>query len=300
MIELKSTYSVDEYLFPFEFSHGFVGTPIDDRSQYSIQFVRQECQSTSLFQYRQQTLDVAIDGLPIQCHLLDEHIAKGKPTSVLVDSTSLDIPELALILKALHVYSGIRIVLLYVEPIEYTSGESKALEQEDFTLSNEISGFEGAGIPTVSMPIDDENLRRFIIFVGFEGGRLQSAIETYDISSEEARIYFGLPAFKPGWESRSMRRNLQALSDQSIGGRIGYCSASSCTDALNSLRKAKASDEGTVNYVVPLGTKPNSIASILFTLENPKSVRLLYDLPNKRNGRSRGIGRRHYYHYLVP
>lgn len=151
MIELKSTYSVDEYSFPFEFSHGFVGTPIDDRSQYSIEFVKRECQSTSLFQYRQQTLDVVIDGVPIECHLLEKHIEKNKPTSVLVDSTSLDIPELALILKALHSYPGIRIVLLYVEPIEYTSGESKALEQEDFALSNEISGFEGAGIPTVSM-----------------------------------------------------------------------------------------------------------------------------------------------------
>lgn len=300
MIELKSTYSAEEYSFPFEFSHGFVGTPIDDRSNYSTELVKKECTSTSLFQYRQENLDVVMDEMVIECHVLAEHIGKLNPTSVLIDSTSLDIPELALILKALHTHRGLRIVLLYVEPIEYTSGESKALEQENFTLSNEISGFEGAGIPTISMPIDDENLRRFIIFVGFEGGRLQSAIETYDISSDEARIYFGLPAFKPGWESRSMRRNLQALSDQSIGGRIGYCSASSCTDALNSLRKAKASDKETINYVVPLGTKPNSIASILFTLENPKSVRLLYDLPNKRNGRSRGVGRRHYYHYLVP
>lgn len=300
MINIKSTSSDVEYSFPFEFSHGFFGCSIDDRSHCSIEYVKKNTINPTVFCYRPESLDVVIGEEIFECHDLDRFFDECMPTSILIDSTSLDIPELALILKALHSRSGLRIVLLYVEPAEYTSSEASTLEQENFSLSNEISGFEGAGIPTISMPVDDESLRRFIVFVGFEGGRLQSVIETYDISNEEARIYFGLPAFKPGWESKSMQRNLQALSDKSIGGRIGYCSASSCTDALISLRKVKAVDGETINYVVPLGTKPNSIASILFSLEDPKRVRLLYDLPSKRSGRSRGVGRRHYYQYLVP
>lgn len=300
MIEVISTYSLEPYSFPFAFSHGIVGTAIDDRSKYSVDFVKNECDSTSVIQYRQESLDVLVDDVAVECHQLSEHLCQQKPTSVLIDSTSLDIPELALILKALHQFSGLRVVVLYVEPFEYTSGETNTLDQEEFSLSEEISGFEGAGIPSISMPVDNDLLRRFIFFVGFEGGRLQSAIETYDVSSEEARIFFGLPAFKPGWETKSIRRNLQALSDQSFSGRIFYCSASSCTDALRSLHKVKASEAGTINYVVPLGTKPNSLAAILFALDSQSSVRLLYDQPNKKAGRSKGVGRRHYYHYLVP
>ncbi|WP_187979560.1 hypothetical protein [Pseudomonas oryzihabitans] len=251
MIEVKSTFSLEPYSFPFEFSHGIFGTAIDSRSEYSVDFVRHQCALTLAIQYRQESLDIMINNVPVECHLLPEYVNQHAFTSVLIDSTSLDIPELALILKALHQFSGLRVIVLYVEPFEYTSGETSALNQEEFSLSEEISGFEGAGIPTISMPVDNDLLRRFIFFVGFEGGRLQSAIETYDISSEEARIFFGLPAFKPGWETKSIRRNLQSLTDQSFSGRIFYCSASSCTDALRSLHKVKSNEPGTINYVIP-------------------------------------------------
>lgn len=300
MIEVKSTYSDAPYKFPSMFTHGLVGHSIDDRSTHSIALVTENSEKTASLHYRQESLDLLIDDAAVECHLLHIYFEANKPQRVLIDSTSLDIPELALILKSLHQFSGLEIMILYVEPAEYTSVDNSALQQQDFTLSNEISGFEGAGIPTVSLPVDNEVLRRFIFFVGFEGGRLQSAIETYDISSDEARIFFGIPAFQPGWEAKSIRRNLQALNDQSFSSRIGYCSASSCTDALRALKIVKADEADTINYVVPLGTKPNSLAAILFSIENAQSVRLLYDQPDKRNGRSKGVGRHHYFTYLVP
>ena len=300
MIDIRSAYSEEEYSFPNEFSLGIAGIGIDDRSRYSIELLKKECEKSLTIEYRKDSLDLKVGEEAVECHDLASYFDSTPLNSVMIDSTSLDIPELALILKSLHHLKGLKVVILYVEPAEYSAGAKATLEHEEFSLSDEISGFEGTGIPTISMPVDSELARRFIFFVGFEGGRLQNAIETYDVSSDEARIYFGLPAFRPGWEVKSIRRNLQALNDQSFSSRIGYCSASSCTDALRSLYKVKANDSETINYIVPLGTKPNSLAAILLMLENPNSTRLLYDQPEKRSERSRGIGRRHYYHYMVP
>jgi len=50
---------------------------------------------------------------------------------------------------------------------------------------------------------------------------------------------------------------------------------------------------------LPLGTKPNSIAAIIFKIENDERVRILYDQPQKKVGRSQGVGRLHYYHYRI-
>ena len=300
MINIKSAYSDGDFSFPNKFSLGISGEAIDDRTRYSSSYLRKSCDSYVEIKYQKGLLNLLVNNEVIECHELGDFIAKLDPTSTLIDATSLDIPELSLTLKSLHQKSGLDIFITYIEPSEYNSASSSTLDQEEYSLSDEISGFEGTGIPTISMPVDSELARRFLFFVGFEGGRLQNAIETYDISSDEIRVFFGMPAFRPGWEIKSIRRNLQALSDHSFSSRIGYCCASSCSDALRSLSKASSLSPDTINYVVPLGTKPNSIAAILHMLENPDSTRLLYDQPQKKYERSRGVGRRHFYNYLVP
>lgn len=299
MIDVRSAYTEENYSFKLKFSLGISGYAIDDRTRYSIDFVSRESEKNLNIQYNQEMLNLSVGEDVVECHELDSYFKDMKLSSVIIDSTSLGIPELSLILKSMHKFKGLKIIILYVEPAEYSVSDKKTLEHEEFSLSNEISGFEGTGIPTISMPVESEFGRRFIFFVGFEGGRLQNAIETYDIAADEARIYFGLPAFKPGWEVKSIRRNLQALHDQSFSTRIGYCSASNCTDALRSINKVKSNDSGIINYIIPLGTKPNSLAAILLMLESPENTRLLYDQPKKRQERSRGVGRHHYYHYMV-
>lgn len=300
MIKIKSAYSDTNYSFPEQFCLGISGPTIDDRTRHSSEYLNNQCLKSIKIKYQKENLNLKFNDSYLECHELSEKILELKPKVALIDSTSLDIPELSLTLKALHAISGLKVTIIYVEPEEYASDSAKRLDHEEFSLSEEISGFEGTGIPTVSMPVDSGLSRRFIFFVGFEGGRLQNAIETYDISSEEIRIFFGLPAFRPGWEIKSIRRNLQALNDRSYSSRISYCSASSSTDALRSLDKTASHDKETINYIVPLGTKPNSIAAILYMLENPDSTRLLYDQPHKKNGRSHGVGRLHFYHYMVP
>lgn len=297
MIDLKSAYCDHDVSFEEKFSHGLVGVDIDERTSKSISHVGENSNFTVSLEYDPESLSLKIDGSSVECHDFYDYLSGLGIQSLLIDATSLEVPELALVLKAVLSMPSYQVLLVYFEPDQYSSTDNGTLDMEEFGLSDQILGFEGAGIPTVSMPVDDECDRKFVFFVGFEAGRLQSAIETYDISSDEAKIFFGIPAFRPGWEAKSIRRNLQALSEQSFKGRVGYCSAGNSSDALNSLRKVGFHEEGQgFMYVVPIGTKPNSIAAIIFSVENSDKVRLLYDQPTKSAGRSTGVGRRHYYY----
>lgn len=300
MIDLRTAYCEHDVSFQEKFTHGMVGLEIDERSGSSIRHVVDNADKTLKIEYDPYCLNIKINEERVECHDFPSYLAGLGVGSLLVDATSLEVPELALILKASQSMPGTKILFVYFEPSHYSSTANGTLEMEEFGLSDEILGFEGAGIPTVSMPVDDEHKRKFVFFVGFEAGRLQSAIETYDVSSEEAKIFFGLPAFRPGWEAKSIRRNLQALSEQSFKGRISYCSAGNSADALRSLRNMGVDEKGNgFIYVVPIGTKPNSIAALIFAIENGDKVRILYDQPSKRANRSRGVGRRHYYYMEV-
>ncbi|MCD1589018.1 hypothetical protein K7H09_23750 [Halomonas sp. IOP_14] len=281
-----------------KYSHGVFGLNIDERSEYSIQHVADNSLLSLVFTYDKNDLNVNVNGSVVECHELSLYLSELNVLSLLIDSTSLDVPELALILNAVKECEIKDVLIVYFEPENYSSSDSGSLNAEEFNLSDEILGFEGAGIPTISMPLEEDRIRKFIAFAGFEAGRLQSAIETYDISSSEAKIFFGIPAFRPGWEMKSIRRNIHTLSEHSFGGRIGYCSANNVTDALRSLYRIKF-EEDAMFYLLPLGTKPNSIAAIIFKIENDERVRILYDQPQKKVGRSQGVGRRHYYHYRI-
>lgn len=297
-MNVRSVFCDKDIDFSFKYSYGIYGESIDERSEYSIQHVIENSNVSLKFVYDKNDLNVIINGNVVECHELTQYFDDLKIGNLLLDATSLDIPELALVMSAVRNCVINDVLIVYFEPEQYSTRNTGTLNAEEFNLSDEILGFEGAGIPTISMPIEEHCVRKFIAFAGFEAGRLQSAIETYDILSSEAKIFFGIPAFRPGWEVKSIRRNIQTLNEHSFGGRIGYCSANNVTDALRSLRCLKI-EEGTMVYLLPLGTKPNSIAAIIFKIENDEKVRILYDQPHKKIGRSQGVGRRHYYHYRI-
>lgn len=299
MIEIKTAFTDSDYLFDVRFSHGFHGRSIDERTIYSSQYVKNCSDSVLRLNYNKEYLNLNVDDSEIECHEVIDFLSGLNIRSALVDITSLDIPELALLLKALLKISGIDILLLYVEPEDYTYTKDGALDFEEYQLSDEILGFEGAGIPTISYPIDYDSPRKFIFFAGFEGARILSAIETYDITDEQVKIIFGIPAFKPGWELRSIRKNLQFLNEHIIHNNIDYCSANSIKQAIDILKDSNSLDENGLDYVIPIGTKPSSVGALLYFLCNMDKTRILYDQPYKKKDRTSGVGVKHFYKIMV-
>ena len=298
MIDVKAAFHDADYVLPKSFDLGIFGSSIDDRTQYSIQYVEKYTNSSIELIYDKEQLNLVVNGDSIECHNFPIYLKEKNISSLILDSTSLDVPELALVIKAIASIPKLEVLILYVEPENY-SGNSPIFEQETFTLSDSIIGFEGHGIPTISLPVDSHSPRKFVFFLGFEGTRLLNAIETYDVSEDEAKIVFGVPAFQSGWESKSIRSNMPTLKEYKFKGRISYCSASSPKSALAILREAGSSESCEHIYVVPIGTKPNTVGALLYILEKPEGIRLLYDQPKKKVGRSSGVGRKHFYMFTI-
>lgn len=291
-IIVKAAFTDSELVAGETFSHGFYGNKLDERTQYSSGFVETHSNRSLFFDYSSEDLNITIDGTEIECHELTEFLKSLKIDSLLLDSTSLDIPELALIFSAISKTGITKFLIMYVEPDDYTSKESEQPAHEDFDLSEDIIGFEASGIPTISQPFSESEDNAFVFFLGFEENRLLGAFETFDIDNNTSQIIFGVPAFKSGWETRSFKKNIRILKDNSLD-RIGYCAANNPYSAIKQLRIISEQYKNTI-YVLPIGTKPNSIGALLYLVEND-NCRLLYDQPRKKSARSYGVGRKHLY-----
>src|SRR5690606_13490830 len=143
-----------------------------------INYVKMFAYNSIELTYNKDQLNLLVNGTSVECHDFSDHLKERNFTSLIIDSTSLDVPELALVIKAIASIARLEVLILYVEPESY-SGNSQVFEQETFTLSDSIIGFEGDGMPTISLPVDTHTARKFVFFLGFEGTRLLNAIETY-------------------------------------------------------------------------------------------------------------------------
>jgi hypothetical protein len=294
VISVKSAKTFGEFTCPSKYKFGFIGGEIDDRTSFSCQYVNSNSEKSSTIFYDLAELCLFVDGEKVLCQNFPDYILSLNINSFIVDATSLGIPELALIVDAAFKHR-IQILFLYVEPKEYPSNREVDSLDEDFELSDQIIGFESAGIPEISKPVDRDVDRRFVFFLGFEESRLTNALEVYDVSEKEAKVVFGVPAFQPGWEARSIKRNMQALKDFQLERKhIEFCGANSVESTLSILRDFAGRNKGKLINLVPIGTKPHALGALIFLAETENS-NLLYDQPEKKRGRSEGVGEKHFY-----
>lgn len=297
MIRVVSTCSDKDYSFDDKLELSFYGEVLDDRTEYSTAFTRSNSVKSLKVKYNAHDLNLNVDEEVVECHDFVDRLSKMIQCSIMIDSTSLDIPELALIFKGLLSREDVNIDILYVEPAEYSQERSTSPENESYNLSDEIVGFEGAGIPMITTPVSDGMDKKFIFFAGFEESRIANAFETFDVRSDEAQIVFGMPAFNLGWELVSFKKNIKVLKENDLQGRIGFCSASCASSALDYLRSVRCDDSAV--HLLPLGTKPNTVGVMLYLSEN-ENAKLLYDQPRKKKGRSVGVGQKHLYRVTKP
>lgn len=297
MILLSSAKTCGDYNPEEKYEYGFFGGAIDDRTDYSVDYVKNNTLNSICIRYDYEKLCLFVGEKRIECHEFSDFISKFGSIRFLIDSTSIGVPELSLLIKSFYVNKR-ESIFFYVEPSDYNSSREEISCVEEFYLSSQIMGFEAAGIPTMSKPVDNDRERRFVFFLGFEESRLLNALEVYDIKEDEAKIVFGIPAFQPGWEARSIRRNMKALTDFNMHERIGYCGANSAESTLRILRKFHSNHMDLDINLVPIGTKPNALGALFFLAEC-ENANLLFDQPLKKKGRTNGIGEKHFYKALI-
>ncbi len=266
----------------------FHGVSLDDRGENALSLDGSETSTKVKIAYYHETMRLEVGEQEIDaddCNpVLNQYI--GSP--LVFEATTLGLAELYCSMRSVINMGVRRFEILYCEPTDYTQ---ERLGGDSFALSNKIVGYRP--IPNAVVDLSSDNVEAGVFFLGYEPERLERALEEYQmIASKELKVVFGVPAFKPGWELNSFIPHLTSLSDKSF--EIAYCSASDPSAAFELLEKTKKSlGAESQMFIAPIGTKPCGVAAALFASLNQSQVGILYDHPDKKLKRSRGIGTWH-------
>ena len=272
---------------------GVVGRTVDDRGRAAMDFLSSRTGRLVCIEYNPEEFQLDIDGNKINAEDVDDFLSKLDGGSVLLEATTLGFVEIFLLCRALRKIGLPKLALLYVEPLSYSNPRrSQLLTRRDFELSEKVPGYKA--IPGATLMLTDRTPQQAIFFLGYEGERLERALEDYQmIRPSNCSVVFGVPAFRPGWEMDAFANNIRIIAERNIRGGVYFCGAenpAAAFELLTQLHRGLSRSERL--FIGPIGTKPNGIGVALFaaTYEN---VGILYDHPRRRAGRSSQTGRWH-------
>lgn len=272
------------------------GVSLDDRGSNALGVDNPMLSTKIMVSYSHDNMTLSVDGSEQNA---DNCLALFKPPvasgPIVLEGTTLGFAELFCATRSLVELGVKNFQVIYAEPANYTQQNPGT---DSFELSDVLVGYRP--IPNSVVDLSSEAVEAGVFFLGFEPERLERALEEYQmISSKEIKVIFGVPAFKPGWELNSLIPHLQTLSDKQ-GFEIAYCAANDPSAAFECLERTRSSlSDGNRMFIAPIGTKPCGIASALFASLYPKQVGLLYDHPQKKKNRSRGVGVWHQFNISI-
>jgi hypothetical protein len=219
---------------------------------------------------------------------------RGKTgSSIVIEATTLGFVEIAHCCRTMIVGGHREVSILYVEPLQYDvpHPSEKIWLKRDFALTNEVRPF--SGVPGWIRRLTPDRRQNVVFFLGFEGDRLDQAIEQLIVSPQNCSVVFGVPAFRPGWEMNAFANNIERIVESKIRGGVNFCGADNPA-AVNDLLFDMAANLGAAEdlFAVPIGTKPHAIGVALFAADRPE-IGLVYDFPERKRGRSRSEGTWH-------
>lgn len=272
---------------------------IDDRSSYSAQHTKRAARASYLVSYDSDTYTLTIGDRTYKADAVVDLPRDLRASSILLDATTMEFPEIVLIL---HAYNSLargkkpRCAFIYTEPQGYSK---KPMDEAvspgvAFNLS---SGFKAKNpIPPYTTMFHAGTRARLVAFLGFEGSRLSQVLNDEDGQYyQKVTVVFGMPPFQASWDLHSLMANYRLLQRDNTSVR--YCSANNPKAAYQLLYEAhRANVSGETNRlaVAPFGTKPMALGAALYCVENP-FLRIVYDHPVRVKGRSFGVNRTHFY-----
>ncbi|WP_147468000.1 MULTISPECIES: hypothetical protein [Pseudomonas] len=272
---------------------------LDDRTDYSVARSRLLARRSVQVRYDPEALVLHVGGK--QYRVTDagfeDFCRDHRAVSIVVDATSLDFSEIALLLYA-YTFSNKqpRVGFLYVEPKEYVRRnlEEPAVHGAAFDLS---SGFSRQPIPPFIPLLTPSDTVHLVAFLGFEGGRLTQKLNEDDGQHfRKVTIVFGIPPFQATWDLEAFMANSRLL--ETSKANVKYCGANNPKAAYDLLMTATSAltsrSECNRLAICPFGTKPMAIGAALYCADQRKA-RVLFDHPKRKPGRTRGVHCMHWY-----
>jgi hypothetical protein len=269
------------------YSVGFFSssTTVDARTSWSENYIRKICSSVIDVEYCREDATLSFDSTHHAfTQLASVEIPAGR---ILIDATSLQVPEL---LHLLRMLSEVRrpFDILYAQPTQYTKDEKKPQidEVSQFDLSDDGTGAEFLP-PHIAYGLNST----MFVCLGFEGHRFGALMNSESFSSNSIIGLIGVPPFSVGMENKALSSNYTYMSDSMMGNDSSFIVAAA-NDPLytyNLIEKSFKSCEYTNRSfcIAPIGTKPAALGAILFAINNPKAG-LVYDYVRKKKGRTSG------------
>lgn len=275
----------------------FSGLPIDQRGEDLTKLLN-EIGLLVQFSFDVKNYSINLDGVEIGIvnfnGYLSEIVSKSKLENILIESTTLGFVEILLLLKWFSRSELKTIQIVYAEPNKYKSRTNYMNDfgKHEFDLSTHTEGFKA--IPGFAKVLSQSKKAILISSMGFERSRLGQLLSLDDGAYISAVIpIFGTPPYQTGWDKHSFFQNIDVLNGK--GEKPQFVAANSPIDMLEMLEYIKEScAEDEEITIAPLGTKPLSIASAVFLINNPE-VTLKYDHPKRKGSRSTGLGKIHLY-----
>lgn len=185
------------------------------------------------------------------------------------------------------------LVAFYAEPDDYTKSP-EPLPGAIFDLSEKIRGIEPLpGFARVAPSLDEAGW--FAPLLGFEGARLAHVMDQEDVDSRRTYPVIGFPGFRLEYPTYTYLGNREILGSGHIHRRVEYASASNPFEAFHALERILSRTNGARLRIAPIGTKPHALGAVLFAIEKPAAVELIYDHPVRSRGRTRGVRSLHLY-----
>lgn len=208
-------------------------------------------------------------------------------TDILINISAMNARMMGMMVYQLYHsnHSFNHIWIMYTEPEKYTV---TARDDEDvvgrFELYKRFKGIKS--IPGFVNENIDNRAEKWVVFLGFEGGRAFEIMDTKGF--EDIVAFVTIPAFRAGWQNVVFQENFALLKEID---KPEYVIANSYLDAYYHLERIKNAQDDTFIYISPLGTKINTLGAFLYAIEHTENVTILFDNPieNERISENEGM-----------
>lgn len=273
---------------------------LDERSAHSAALSSSMGRRTFLVSYDPTSFELVVGDRVYKADGMEDMPRDFRAGSILLDATTLEFPEIVLLLHAYHSLARgtrPRCAFIYVEPEKYNRKrpQEAAAQGSAFHLSN---GFRAKNaIPPFACMLSAHNRAHLVAFLGFEGGRLSRILNDDDgYLFGRVTVVFGVPPFQATWDLHALMANHRLLQQDNTSVR--YCAANNPRAAYQLLHEAHRALQGSSSLdrlaVAPFGTKPMALGAALYCVESGR-LRAVYDHPIRMPGRSEGVHRTNWY-----
>jgi len=263
---------------------GLWGKIFSDNSRYCLRITRES----------EETFSVFTKGSEVEVSYTDlEKIRQlFSWSSVYIDITGLTHNTWASLVRALRTVDR-SLFAIFTEPDNYSPHKSPS-SSNLFDLTSSFGGIAPLpGMANLSGP-DSDGQAIFVSFLGFETARAEHVAASVDPLPSVFPV-IGLPGYRIDYPQITISSNERFINEAKSDHKIRFAKGSCPFEAYDLLCEIQRDNPESYIYIGLTGTKPHALGAVLYALENSRRTEIIYDHPNRKTGRTSGVGVSHIY-----